>query len=202
MITHGKKNSPGPDAGLLVLVPVLNKKGINFCRAASIPCAVGPVWITDPLIGLQTILTTLTLDPALFLSMSAPVIPALALGRVFCGWICPQNTFRSWSIRPRRRGSGSRDRSPAHEPLFRVSSLAADPRADPACSAFPWQASFRAGIISVQTAGSSPRASVGPELGLIGLIVVSELFLVAQGMVQYILSGGRFLGIFRLHEEP
>ncbi len=79
--------------GLLFLVPFLNRKGITAITGTLYSFAVGPVWLTDPVIGVQTILTTMRLDATLLLSLLIPVGLALVLGRVFCSWVCPQNTL-------------------------------------------------------------------------------------------------------------
>src|SRR5574337_477498 len=66
---------------LLALIPFLNKKGITFVSGSLYSLAIGPVWITDPLIGVQTVLTATRLDLALLLSM---VIPVVQIGRASC----------------------------------------------------------------------------------------------------------------------
>lgn len=54
------------------------------------------------------------------------------------------------------------------------------------------------GIISVQAANYIYAGSVGIELGLIGLIVLSEIFLVRRLWCNYVCPQGAFLGLFRI----
>ena len=65
---------------MLVLIPVLNKAGITVVSGTLYSLAIGPVWITDPLIGLQTYLTTRSPDVKLLLSVLLPLLATLALG--------------------------------------------------------------------------------------------------------------------------
>src|SRR5664279_6650947 len=76
---------------MLIVIPLLNLKGIDVLAGSLYSLAIGPIWITDPLSGLQVMLTTLTADTTLLLSMSLPVAMAFVFGRVFCSWMCPQN---------------------------------------------------------------------------------------------------------------
>ncbi len=50
---------------------------------------IGKLWIVSPLEGLESILVAKHLYPPLLVGMLIPVLLALFLGRVFCGWICP-----------------------------------------------------------------------------------------------------------------
>ena len=50
---------------------------------------VGPLDWTDPLAGAEATVASKTIHPPLFLSVAAPVIIALLLGKVFCSWMCP-----------------------------------------------------------------------------------------------------------------
>lgn len=49
--------------------------------------------ITDPLAGLGYLAAAKSIYPPLILSMLIPLMLALSLGRVFCGWICPMNSL-------------------------------------------------------------------------------------------------------------
>jgi ferredoxin-type protein NapH len=182
---------------LVILIPVLNKKGITAVTGTLYSFAIGPVWITDPLIGFQTILTTLTANRTLFLSMALPVLLALALGRVFCGWACPQNTISELvDFAARRSGVKRRfNNRPTAVPRYivLVGILVLTPLAG-----IPLASLLSApGIISVQTAKFIYEGSVGLELGLIGTIILSEYFIVRRGWCNYLCPVGSFLGIFR-----
>lgn len=183
---------------LLVVVPLLNKKGITIVSGTLYSLAIGPVWITDPLIGIQTILTTLTADTTLLLSMLIPVVLTLALGRVFCGWACPQNTisefvdFAADKLGLKRPFGKNTTAVPRYTVLVFI--LVLTPLAG-----IPLASLLSApGIISVQVAKFIYEGIVGLELGLIGLIVVVELILVRRVWCNYLCPIGSFSGIFRL----
>ncbi len=181
-----------------VVVPLMNKKGIAIVSGTLYSMAIGPIWITDPLIGMQTILTTLTMDMTLLLSMLIPVVLTLVLGRVFCGWACPQNTiseffdFVAEKFGLRRPFGKSTTAAPRYVVLVAI--LVITPLAG-----FPLASLLSApGIISVQVAKFIYEGIVGLELSLIGLIVICELFLVRRVWCNYLCPIGSFSGIFRL----
>jgi len=182
---------------LVLLVPLLNKKGITVVMGSLYSFAIGPLWITDPLIGFQTVLTTMTADRTLLLSMVLPVVLALVLGRVFCGWACPQNTLSEFVDfaatkfgieRPWGKGTTATMRYSVLVVILILTLLLKVPLASLLSAP---------GIISVQTAKLIYEGTVGLELGLIALIVLFELFLVRRGWCNYICPVGSFLGIFR-----
>ena len=182
---------------LIILVPILNKNGITVLMGSLYSFAVGPLWITDPLIGFQTILTTMTADVTLLLSMVLPVVLALSFGRVFCSWVCPQNTIselvdlaaRKFGInRPFGRKTTA---VPRYAVLFVILFLTV-------LAGLPLASLLSApGIISVQVAKLVYEGIVGLELGLFAVIIVFELFIVRRGWCNYVCPVGSFLGIFR-----
>ena len=183
---------------LLVAVPLLNKKGITIVSGTLYSLAIGPIWITDPLIGMQTILTMLTMDMALLLSMLIPIVLTLALGRVFCGWACPQNTIsefvdfaadRFGLKRPFGKNTTAVPRYAVLVAILVITPLAGIPLASLLSAP---------GIISVQVSKFIYEGIVGLELGLIGVIVIGELFLVRRVWCNYLCPIGSFSGIFRL----
>ncbi len=50
---------------------------------------IGQLWFVSPLEGLESILVSKTIYLPLLIGMLLPLLLALFLGRVFCGWICP-----------------------------------------------------------------------------------------------------------------
>ena len=183
---------------LLVLLPLLNRKGITFVSGTLYSLSVGPVWITDPLIGAQTILTTLTMDRVLLLSLAAPVLFTLIFGRVFCGWICPQNTLSELVDRASAAFGIRRPVTPRRPRAFPRMILLAAILVLLALTGIPLASLLSApGIMSVQTAQIITQGTVGLELALIGLIVVTELFLVRRAWCNYVCPVGSFLGILR-----
>lgn len=181
----------------VVLVPFLNKNGVTFITGSLYSFSIVPVWITDPLTGLQAILLSLTIDWVLLLSMIVPLLVALAFGRVFCSWVCPQNTlseFIDWmsgllgikkifkfcpSVLPRY--------------FFLAFVIIMTPLAGIPLASFL----SAPGIISVQAANYMYRGIAGLELGLIGLIALGELFFARRVWCANICPVGSFLGLFR-----
>jgi ferredoxin-type protein NapH len=183
--------------GLIVLLPTLNKKGISWASGTFYSMAFGPVWITDPLIGLQTILTGWTADGVLLLSMLIPFGVALIFGRVFCGWLCPQNTI-SELVDFLGKKIGLRQLCEFKpKPHFRYAILGLVLVAT-ALAGLPLASLLSApGIISVQAAKLVYEGTVGLELGLIGLIVGAELFLARRVWCNHLCPVGSFLCLFR-----
>jgi ferredoxin-type protein NapH len=75
---------------LILLNPFLNfYYEINFIQGWYQSIAIGDLWFVSPLEGLESILVSKTIYLPLLVAMLIPVLVALILGRVFCGWICP-----------------------------------------------------------------------------------------------------------------
>lgn len=53
--------------------------------------ALGPVSMTDPLAGAESIAASKEVVWVLAVSLLIPVLATVLLGRVFCSWICPMN---------------------------------------------------------------------------------------------------------------
>lgn len=197
-ITRLRKGAQVLTIILVILVPILNKNGLTMLTGSLYSLAVGPIWITDPLIGFQTILTTMTADRTLFLSMLIPVVLTLGLGRVFCGWACPQNTISELVDRAAakfgiERPFGKRTTAAPRYAVLAVI-LILTPLAKVPLASFL----SAPGIISVQATKLIYEGIVGLELGLVAVIVLFELFLVRRGWCNYLCPVGSFLGIFRL----
>lgn len=185
---------------LIIVVPVLNMKGITAVTGTLYSMAFGPVQITDPLSGFQVLITSATWDRVLLLSMLLPVFIALAFGRVFCGWICPQNTFSEFFDFASRKLKLKRLFNPPPSAKWRYGTLIVL-LALTLGLRFPVANLISApGIISVQATKMIYEAAVGPESGLIGLIIIAELFLIRRGWCNYVCPVGGFLGIFRFRK--
>lgn len=182
---------------LIVLIPVLNKKGITVIAGTLYSLAAGPVWITDPLSGVQVIITTLAADKQLLLSLIIPVVFAFVFGRAFCGWFCPQNTISEFFDYLSSKAGIKRlfHPKPSAIPgyavlivLLLLTFMAGIPLANLVSAP---------GIISVQAIRYVYENALGIELGLIGIIVLSEAFLVRRLWCKYLCPQGSLLGIFR-----
>jgi len=192
----------------IIAIPLLNRKGITIIMGSLYSLAISDIWITDPLSGLQVILSTLLADSKLLLSMLIPIVIALIFGRVFCSWMCPQNfiseffDYISRKIPPlppfSKGGMGGLQMfkpSPSAKPRYVIMFLllVLTP-----ILGFPAANLISApGIISVQTSKIIYEGTVGIEIGLIGIIVLLELFLVRRIWCNYICPVGSLLGLFR-----
>lgn len=58
---------------------------------------IGPVSMTDPLAGAESIFASKKLVYVLLISLLIPVVATVLLGRVFCSWICPMNLLLEFS---------------------------------------------------------------------------------------------------------
>lgn len=182
---------------LLIAIPLLNLNGISLISGTLYSLAIGSLWITDPAIGLQTILTTRAVDLTLLISLLLPILLTLVFGRIFCGWLCPQNTLSELVDTIASRFGLQR--------LFNPPPLSPRPRYvvlgillfGSALAALPLLSLFSApGILSVQVAKFVFEHRVGPELGLIGAILLIELFVVRRAWCNYLCPVGSVLGLF------
>ena len=182
---------------LIIAIPVLNKKGITLITGTLYSLAIDGIWITDPLSGFQVIISSFSADRILLLSMVIPVALALIFGRIFCGWICPQNFISELFdiIHDRLKVKRIFNPSPSAKPRYAIMLLLL---ASAPLLGFPVANLISApGIISVQVLKYFYEGLVGLELGLIGIIVISEFFLIRRGWCNYICPVGSFLGLFR-----
>jgi ferredoxin-type protein NapH len=183
---------------LLITIPLLNLRGIDVLAGSLYSMAIGPIWITDPLSGLQVMLTTLTADTTLLLSISLPVVFALVLGRVFCAWICPQNLLSEIADYLRGKLDFERPIKLRPSPLPRYAVLAMM-LALTLMAGFPVVNLISApGIISVQLSEFIMSGAVGVELTLIGAIILIEFFVIRRAWCNYICPVGGLLGLFRV----
>lgn len=61
----------------------------QVARGGPWSATVGPVSMTDPLAGAESVVASRTLPWVLGVSLLLPIAATLLLGRVFCSWICP-----------------------------------------------------------------------------------------------------------------
>jgi ferredoxin-type protein NapH len=195
--TKARKIVQLSSVGMIVLIPLLNKHGISVVTGTLYSLAVGPVWITDPVIAVQTVLTTFAVDRTLLLSVVIPVVLALVLGRVFCSWVCPQNAISELFDLIAGKTGIRRLFRPKLSPFPRYAVLALVLVATRAFGLPVVSLLSAPGIISVQTAKFLYEGAVGMELVLIGVIVVFELVVVRRVWCNHLCPVGGFLGILR-----
>lgn len=63
---------------------------------------LGPVSLTDPLAGAESLAASRSPSKVLWIGLAIPVLVAIALGRVFCSWICPMNLLLEMTDKLRR----------------------------------------------------------------------------------------------------
>lgn len=185
---------------LIASIPFLNRKGITILMGSLYSLSVDGVWITDPLSGFQVILSTLSTESTLLLSMLIPIAIAFIFGRVFCSWACPQNTISEIFDYLSRRLSLKGLIKPSPSPLPRYVVLAAL-LILVLLFAFPVANLISVpGIISVQVSKLIYEGTVGIEILLIGIIILAEMFLLKRVWCNYICPVGSFLGLFRFNK--
>jgi ferredoxin-type protein NapH len=192
-----RRTTQGLTLILIIAIPLMNRRGITVLSGTLYSLAVGPLWITDPLSGFQVILTAMSANSVLLLSLLPPIVLALAFGRVFCSWVCPQNTISeildsiTEKVKMRRLFHPSLTSKWRYGILLLLLLLSALLR-------FPLANLFSApGIISVQVSKYFYEGTVGPETGLIVFIILAELLLVRRLWCNHICPVGSFLGLFR-----
>ncbi|MFA7382707.1 MAG: 4Fe-4S binding protein [Desulfurivibrionaceae bacterium] len=179
----------------MVVVPLLNRRGIAAVSGSFYSLNIGPVLLTDPLIAIQSLLATLRFEAVLLASALIPAGIALALGRVFCSWVCPQNTLSELFDTVGSKLGFVRFFTLGSKPLIRYAVLAAILAAT-LFFGFPLASLFSApGIISVQTARLIYEGTVGLELTLIAIIILAELFLVRRVWCNHLCPVGSMLGL-------
>ncbi len=182
---------------LFLAIPWLNKGGITVLSGTLYSMAIGPLWITDPAIGLQAILTTRAMDLTLLASMTLPILLALVCGRVFCGWLCPQNTISEFADLVAQRLGVRRMFQPQVTPQVRHGVLVAVLLIT-ALAALPLVSLLSApGILTVQMAKGVYEHRLGPELLLIAAILLIELLVVRRAWCNFICPVGTILGLLR-----
>lgn len=155
--------------------------------------------MTDPLSGFQVIIATLSAHSTLLFSLLIPIALALVFGRVFCGWVCPQNTISEFfdflSQKISHRGFRLFHPGPSPKPRYILLVIL---MAATLIAGYPVANLISApGIISVQTTKYLLEGTVGVEIGLIGIILIFEIFFIRRMWCNFLCPVGSFLGIFR-----
>ncbi|NUO84300.1 4Fe-4S binding protein, partial [candidate division KSB1 bacterium] len=153
---------------------------------------------------LQTILLTKQIYLPLLLSVILPVVLTLIFGRVFCSWMCPQNTLSEWLdalhkrfwkshwLRAHRRPIEKNPSPMLYWSLFAALVLAALLFALPMLSYLSLP-----GIISSSISQSILGMGFGIEIALVLLILISELLLARRYWCKYACPVGAMLAVFR-----
>ncbi len=79
-----------------ILIPYLNRQGINTLRGNFLAFKAAGLPLADPLAVAQVGLKSLHLPSDLLLGAGIALVLALVLGTVFCSWICPYGLLSEW----------------------------------------------------------------------------------------------------------
>ncbi len=188
----------------LLAVPVLNWLGIHWIIGTLYSLSIGELDITDPVMAVQTILLTRAVYVPLLLAVAAPVLLALVFGRVFCSWMCPQNTFSEWIdllqkrfFRARWRKVHAMNRGENPKPML-YWAIFAGLVVITAVIGLPLLSYLSLpGIISSQMAQTILGMGMGLEIGLVVLVLAIELVVARRFWCKYLCPVGAMLALFR-----
>jgi ferredoxin-type protein NapH len=96
-------------AGAFILIPFLNREGIHILSGNFLSFDFAGFPLADPLAAAQVFAGSFSLTPEMLIGAGATLAVALALGPVFCSWICPYGLL-SELVHAYAAGSGIRTR--------------------------------------------------------------------------------------------
>lgn len=188
----------------LLFIPLLVLRKIYLICGNFYSLSIGELDLADPIMALQVMALTQQLVPRLLLAAAVPVILALILGKVFCSWVCPQNTFAEWIAALQKRWAFNRWRSrqrartgPNPRPwiywgIFAVLMLAV------LVTGLPLMSYLSApGIISAQIGQVILGLGIGIELLVVVVILVAEALLWRRFWCKYACPVGAGLALLR-----
>ncbi len=183
---------------LFIAIPFLNLSGINFVTGTLYSMAIGSLTMSDPLVVVQHVLAAKELFVPLLLSAIIPVLLALALGPVFCGWMCPQGFISEMveAVRQRMKPRANSRDAPRKGALWVkmkwliliVGLVGAGLFSLPLFNYIS-----APGIITMQIANAVFLGSVGPELVLIAAILGFEILWFRRGWCKVVCPIGSAL---------
>lgn len=188
----------------LIAVPMLNLLGIHWVIGTLYSISIGQLDIVDPVMALQTVLLTKRIYIPFLLMTIVPVVLALVFGRVFCSWMCPQNTISEWVDALQKRIFKSRwhnvhTRHIENNPnpvlywcIFAALTLLVLILGLPLFSYLSTP-----GIISSQMSQIILGMGVGLEIGLVTIIFAVEAITLRRFWCKYVCPVGAFLSFFR-----
>ena len=80
----------------IILIPILNSFDITILLGTLYSLSIGPLDIIDPAMALQSLILGKYFYLPMMVALLIPVGVAIAMGRVFCSWVCPYNTVLEW----------------------------------------------------------------------------------------------------------
>jgi len=186
---------------LVVAIPILNHLGNVFLIGTFYSINIGDLVIADPAMVLQTILLHKQFYLPLIMAGAIPIIITLLFGRVFCSWMCPQNTLSElvdWIRRKVARKSGSKKggrKNPKTQYYWFAFGVIVT---TVMISGIPLVGYLSApGIISSSIADIIFIGTFGWEILLIGLILLTEFVFFRRAWCKYLCPVGATLALFR-----
>jgi ferredoxin-type protein NapH len=186
---------------ILIAIPILNLLKIDVVQG--ILCSIGTAdyEITCALGALQSMLANREINFSLILSASFFIILAVVLGRVFCGWMCPQGLISEGGdkLRTKYFKSSCKPDSPAKYKSGRtvlLSILGAGLLATflvgvpVICYICP------IGIICRELLQGTMLYKIGGEAIILGFIFAADVFVARRGWCRYICPLGAFYSLF------
>jgi ferredoxin-type protein NapH len=182
-----------------IAVPILNVMGINIILGSLYSISIGHLDIVDPALVIQHILLVKELPAAMLIGAVIPLVLAILLGKVFCGWGCPYNLiaeyggklrhkFRPESINTQNRNPLPQNYWIVYGAILLILAIAGIPLIT--YISLP-------GLISVQMADLFFLGTVGIELLLVPAILLIEVFTAPRFWCRFACPVGATLGLVR-----
>lgn len=110
-VNGGARKIPGSRLGAISTLAFLALAviGLGFTTGVGSLCAFGckTVSAVCPLGAIEAVIASRSILPWVVISVAVIALLSIALGRVFCAWICPIPTLRSWIIGPGKKDGGA-----------------------------------------------------------------------------------------------
>lgn len=84
----------------------VDPKLLRVVRGNSWSVEIGPLSLTDPLGGLESLFAGKVLVSALVVGLALPIVATMLAGKLFCSWICPAGFLLELADRLRRLAPG------------------------------------------------------------------------------------------------
>ncbi len=198
----------------LLALPLLVWRGYTFLLGNFYGMTIAGLDIVDPVMAIQVLILSRAFFGRLLIAAIIPVLLALLLGKLFCSWVCPQNTFSEWSDAVRQRVARRRRRRAKQAPVGNPARLVfwgifAVLIAAVLFTGWPLLSYLSMpGIISAQISQLVLSMGLGLELGLVLAVLVLEYLLGKRFWCKYVCPVGAGLSLFkgpwtlRVRHEP
>jgi ferredoxin-type protein NapH len=195
--------------GLMFAVPLLNLYEIYAVTGTFYAINVGRLGVADPVVMLQAVFAAGEVTGPLMASVAFPILLALVLGRVWCGWMCPYHLISDCAVWLRRKLAPWAFRNAG---LVRTAPLAGRSlRANISRYGFLLVGTAMAGVVGIPLLNyfSAPgiisteamilikNRHVSFEFGFIALLFVIELAVFPRFWCRMFCPTGSFIALFR-----